>query len=48
MRAVFDESKAEIEANARRYAQTVLDPMRCRDLYRQVAMATGDEQLVRK
>jgi hypothetical protein len=31
------EYRREIEARARRYAATVLDPVRCRDLYLSVA-----------
>jgi hypothetical protein len=29
--------RASVESNARRYAETVLDPIRCRDLYLNVA-----------
>ena len=33
--------KASVEAEARRYAATVLDPSRCRDLYLHVARSVG-------
>src|SRR5213076_3390171 len=33
--------KVEVEAQARRYASTVLDPIRCRDLYLAVAGSAG-------